>query len=279
LRYAYVFLADCEMQAGLTTAAQKINLLKTEFGRVSPYALVVNVAGENQLQVVKDGQTLLLAPSAVPMPVPGIVETMPQTAVSVPAQIDWLGLLEGTTGQPVGRAVGSANLPDPVPLNPGRRYPVRDGMPQRFITQRTQALTEGLARQVAQQVPFDEHALLAGIREKVNVLRREQDVFGAKEDAVARIQAALDLAQAEERAQRLLMEFGVIDPRELHEELIKRLRDEYQRAGLPIVSDDALESALALILAQNPKLLRAAEREALAKFAETIPSGTLPDAI
>lgn len=279
LRYAYVFLADCEMQAGLTTAAQKINQLKTEFGRVSPYALVVNVAGENQLQVVKDGQTLLLAPSAVPMPVPGVIETIPQIDVSAAAQVDWFGLLEGTTGQLIEPAVNRPNPAEPVRLSPGRRYPLRDGMPLRFITQRTQALTEGLARQVAQQMPLDEHALLAGIREKVNVLRREQDVFSAKEDGVARIQAALDLAQAEERAQRLLLEFGVIDPRELHEELTKRLRDEYQRAGLPIANDDALDSALALILVQNPKLLRAAEREALAKFAETVQSGTLPDAI
>jgi len=277
---AYVFLADCEMQAGLTTAAQKVNQIKTEFGRVSPYALVVNVAGENQLQVVKDGQTLLLPPSAVPVSTTGVVEVMPSVAIPDVTQEEWFGLLEGTTGQALSQNPSTSTGPTVVQLSAGRRYPLREGMPQRFITQRIQAVTNGLACLVAQRIRFDDHALLAGTREQVHVLRREQDVFAAKEDAVARIQAALDLAQADEQAQQMLLQFGMIDPRELHAELIKRLRDEYQRAGLPIAGDDdALESALSLILVQNPRLLRQAEREALARYAEAIPSGTLPEAI
>lgn len=95
-----------------------------------------------------------------------------------------------------------------------------------------------------------------------------------------RIQAALDVAHAEEQAQRLLLEFGVINPRELHEHLMTRLREEYRRTGQAIAADDdAVESALALILVQHPKLLRTAEREALARYAEAIPSGPLPDAL
>lgn len=280
LRNAYVFLADCEMQSGLTRAAQKVNQIKTEFGRVSPYALVVNVAGENQLQVVKDGQTLLLPPSAVPVSTTGVVEVMPSVAIPDVTQEEWFGLLEGTTGQALSQNLSTSTGPTVVQLSAGRRYPLREGMPQRFITQRIQAVTNGLACLVAQRIRFDDHALLAGTREQVHILRREQDVFAAKEDAVARIQAALDLAQADEQAQQMLLQFGMIDPRELHAELIKRLRDEYQRAGLPIAGDDdALASALSLILVQNPRLLRQAEREALARYAEAIPSGTLPEAI
>ncbi|MCR6654336.1 MAG: DEAD/DEAH box helicase family protein [Opitutus sp.] len=280
LRNAYVFLADCEMQAGLTTAAQKVNRIKTEFGQVSPYALVVSVAGANQLQVVKDGQTVLFPPSALPVSTAGVVERIPAATVSDIIQNEWFGLLDGTTGQTLPQASPVFVAAVAGPLNAGKRYPLREGVPQRFMTQRIRAITDGLACSVAQRIRFDDHALLAGTREQVHVLRREQDVFEAKEDPVARIQAALDLAQAEDQAQRMLLEFGMIDPRELHAELIKRLRDEYQRAGLPIAGDDdALESALALILVQNPKLLRAAEREALAGYAETLPSGTLPDAI
>lgn len=280
LHNAYVFLADCEMQAGLTTAAQKINQLKTEFGRVSPYALVVKVGDENQLQVVRDGQTMLLAPSALPVPVDAIVETMPGVRTAEVAQFDWMDLLDGTTGHSIGRSSQTPFRTTAVRPTSGHRYGLREGMPKQFMTQRTQAVTDGLTRQVAQRIRFDDQALLAGTRDKVLVLRREQDMFAASEDAIARIQAALDIAEAEERAQRMLLEFGVIDPQDLHRELIGRLRDEYQRAGLSIASDDdALESALALILVQNPKLLRAAEREALAKYAETLPSGTLPDAV
>jgi type III restriction enzyme len=69
----------------------------------------------------------------------------------------------------------------------------------------------------------------------------------------------------------------VIDPRDLHAQLMIRLREEYGRIGQAIAGDDdALESALALILVQHPKLLREAERTALARYAESLPSGPLP---
>jgi hypothetical protein len=153
-------------------------------------------------------------------------------------------------------------------------------MPRQFLTQRTRVVTEGLTRSIAQIIRFDDQALLSGIREKVVVIRREQDVFAVKEDSVVRIQAALDVTQAEVQAQRMLLEFGVIDPRDLHAQLMIRLREEYGRIGQAIATDDdALESALALILVQHPKLLRAAERTALARFAESLPSGTLPENI
>ena len=286
LQNAYVFLADCESQAGLTTAAQKINQIKTEFGKVSPFALVVSVGGQNQLQVVKDGQTLLLSTEQAQTLTTGLMEAMPGVGLVAPAQIGWMELLEGTTGQSAGVsndkfAAGSASRHPPIPGALGSKvYPLRSGMPRQFLTQRTRAVTEGLTRSIAQIIRFDDQALLSGIREKVAVIRREKDVFAVVEDSVQRIQAALDVAQAEVQAQRMLLEFGVIDPRDLHAQLMIRLREEYGRIGQAIApDDDALESALALILVQHPKLLRAAERTALARYAESLPSGTLPENI
>ncbi|MDO8540461.1 MAG: DEAD/DEAH box helicase family protein [Opitutaceae bacterium] len=283
LQNAYVFLADCESQAGLTTAAQKINQIKTEFGKVSQFALVVSVGGQNQLQVVKDGQTLLLSPEQAQTLTTGLLETMPAVGST---HINWLELLEGTTGQRAGVSTerianGARGTGSPAAVTLGTKtYPLRAGMPRQFLTQRTRAVTEGLTRSIAQLIRFDNDALLSGIREEVAVIRREQDVFALAEDSVERIRATLDLAQAEMKAQRMLLEFGVIDPRDLHAELMLRLREEYRRSGRAIAGDDeALESALALILVQHPKLLRAAERTALARCAESLPSGTLPENI
>ncbi len=280
LQNAYVFLADCEAQAGLSTAAQKINQIKTEFAKVSPFALVVSVGGENQLQVVKDGQTLLLPAEQSQEITTALIETMPGSGVATSGvhHTSWLELLDGTTGQPTGRPdAGFSASPAAVRLGE-KAYALKPGAPKQFYTQRTSAVTEGLTRSIAQTIRLDDAALLSGIREKVAVIRREQDIFSAQEDNPQRIQAALDIRNAEVQAQRMLLEFGVIDPQDLHAELMIRLREEYGRSGQEIAQDDdALESALALILVQHPKLLREAERAALARFAETLPSGPLPE--
>ena len=63
LSHGYVFLADSEQQAGLTGAAERINAIRTEFSTVCPYTIVVNIAGENQVQVARDGQ-----PNLFPLP-------------------------------------------------------------------------------------------------------------------------------------------------------------------------------------------------------------------
>ncbi len=280
LQNAYVFLADCEAQAGLSTAAQKINQIKTEFTKVSPFALVVSVGGENQLQIVKDGQTTLLPVEQSRVVTTALVETMTGSGFVGVDYTSWLDLLDGTTGQATGQSVGGFSR-SPVPAaiaTGGKSYALKSGAPKQFLTQRTRAVTEGLTRSVAQTIRLDDAALLSGIRDKISVIRREQDVFSAQEDNPQRIQAVLDIHNAEVQAQRMLLEFGVIDPRELHEQLMIRLREEYMRIGQEIAQDDdALESALALILVQHPKLLREAERAALARFAETLPSGPLPE--
>jgi type III restriction enzyme len=282
LQNAYVFLADCEVQTGLSTAAQKINQIKTEFAKVSPFALVVRVGEENQLQVVHDGQTLLIPAERAQPITQGLVEAMPGSGDSFAGIVrsSWLELLDGTTGQSMGQPADVFSSRPPhfsIPAG-GKSYALKAGVPKQFLTQRTRAVTEGLTRSIAQTIRFGDAALISGIRDKVNVIRREQEIFSTEEGNPQRIQAVLDIRNAEVQAQRMLLEFGVIDPRELHEQLIIRLREEYVRIGQEIAQDDdALESALALILVQHPKLLREAERIALARFAETLPSGPLPE--
>lgn len=64
LQYGYVFLADAENQTGLTSAGEKINAIKTDMSSICPFTMVVQVAGENRIQVVQDGQQPTFLPEA-----------------------------------------------------------------------------------------------------------------------------------------------------------------------------------------------------------------------
>jgi hypothetical protein len=67
LRYGYVFLADAENQTGLTGAAEKINAIRTGLSEICPYTMVVNIAGQHEVQVVQNGQSSFL-PVVTPSP-------------------------------------------------------------------------------------------------------------------------------------------------------------------------------------------------------------------
>lgn len=71
LRYGYVFLADAENQTGLTGAAEKINAIRTGLSDICPYTMVVNIAGQNQVQVVQNGQSTFLPAPPPPSPAAG----------------------------------------------------------------------------------------------------------------------------------------------------------------------------------------------------------------
>jgi hypothetical protein len=66
LRFGYVFLADSDNQQGLSSAGEKINSIKTEMSGICPYTMVVRIAGQNQIQIVQDGQPSILPVTYTP---------------------------------------------------------------------------------------------------------------------------------------------------------------------------------------------------------------------
>jgi type III restriction enzyme len=46
LRHGYLFLADHDSQAGISTAAEKINQLKSQLTQTSPFVMLTKVGGE-----------------------------------------------------------------------------------------------------------------------------------------------------------------------------------------------------------------------------------------
>lgn len=281
LQNAYVFLADCETQAGLSTAAQKVNLIKTELAKVSPYAVVVQVAGQTQLQIVRNGQTYLL-PTDIQLPVERELGALTgteltQNEVKPFQQPVWLDLLNQADDTIAGAS--ESRLPkEPVAAF---TYKLNTSVPHEFLTQRMMLGVDdaGLAGAIAKQINLRDELLNDGMRRAVSVIRVEQAVF-SKDESRERIQAEMALREAEIEAQRMLFDMGTIDPRDLQKRLLDRLKEEYRRQGQPIAeNEDQLECALALILVQHPRLLREARKACEARYTEVVKAAALPELI
>ncbi len=279
LQSAYVFLADCEAQKGLSEAAQKVNRIKTELAQVSLYAVVVHIAGQNQLQIIKNGQPYLL-PSEKQLPQEfdtgargGELEA---NEVRVVTQLEWLDLLAEAAGTaPSGGKMGAGRTESgEFP------YSLKEGVLPRFLTQRMRVVDgTGMAGGIAEHLKLTDDILEDGMRQAVSVIRVDQSVFTDSEDR-SRVEAEMALEQTEEEAQRMLFNMGTVDARDLQECLLERLRKEYQKRGKEIADDeDQLDAALALILVQYPELLRKARKACEAQYTEVVEAGDLPPAI
>ena len=60
LRHGYLFLADHDSQAGIATAADKINKLRSQLTQTSPFTMLTRVGGSTQFQVVRNNQPELM---------------------------------------------------------------------------------------------------------------------------------------------------------------------------------------------------------------------------
>ena len=276
LRNAYVFLADCEVQEGLSTAAQKLNQIKTELAKVSPFTVIVRVAGESQLQIVRNGQGLLL-PSDRELPFEAAVggEALEPNRVRSFSEHEVLELfeLESLPASPE-----SALRPGQTPTG-AFEYLLREGCPTGFLTQRMKIGVDedGWAGGIAEAINFSDSVLEDGRRQAVSVMRVEQSVFQGAEVSRTKIQAELEKRETEMKAQRMLFNMGTVSPQDLNKHLLSRLRAEYQRRKDDIADhEEELEFALCVILVQHHKLLHEARKACAAKYTEVVSAEPLP---
>lgn len=291
LRHAYVILADSAAQAGLATAAQKVDAVRTELARAADCTVLVQVAGQTQLQIVKGGQTWLLPSETVrPVELPELAsavggETAPLAfvgggsagglasqsvlfqLVSADARPETGGGVEAFPGAPAG----------------GWRYPRRADAPAVFLTQKLPTSTDDLARCIAANLKLEDK-LIAGLARQVDVLRIERELFKSgslAEENREMVKAVLSLRAVEEQAQMLLLNLGYVDPRELHQLIVERVKTAFFAAGVGDVAndEDRVEAAVSLILVRFPQLLRDAERECCAKHATLTETEALPEAL
>ena len=277
LRNGYVFLADAENQTGLTGAADKINAIRTGLSEISPYTMVVNIAGQNQVQIVRNGQSTMLSiepnqtaqhdlaqdsgmgvyvangslSGAMQNVLDGFVLAMPE------AQTEQTRRIAATLS-------GTSNFPLKIP-----------GL--KFKTERMPLGTNALLACIGRKVAISERELNERRRAKTTVIRREEEIF-TRTVTDTKYQARISEAEIARRAQRVLFEPDYLDPRDLHAVLIKRLQSEYEVRGFEYTEHE-LDLVLDLILVAFPSLIRQAAKECAAQYAELMDTSALPDSI
>lgn len=276
LRNGYVFLADAENQTGLTGAAEKINAIRTGLSEISPYTMVVNIAGQNQVQIVQDGQSTML-------PVEREVSAVPNTAQDSGMPIYTMGALTGNAQSVLDGFVLA--MPDAqteqtrqvkAAISGTTRFTLKyPGL--KFKTERMPLGTDALLDCIGRKVAIGDRELNEGRRAKTTVIRREEEIF-TRAVVDTQYQARISESEIARRAQRVLFEPDYLDPRELHAVLIKRLKSEYEARGFEY-NQREMELVLDLILVAFPTLVRQAARECAAQFAELMDTTSLPEII
>lgn len=277
LRNGYVFLADAENQSGLTSAGEKINSLRTGLSDISPYTMVVNIAGQNQVQVVKNGQSTMLpvAPQSPAIPNTAQDSNIPVYAVTGSLSNGMQNVLEGFV-----MALPSAQTEQTQRIVAELSGATRFSLKQSGLKFKTEFMplgTDALLACIGGKVALGDRELSEGRRAKTTVIRREEEIF-TRSITDTQYQARISESEIARRAQRVLFEPDYLDPRDLHAVLIRRLKSEYEARGWDY-DERELELVLDLVLAAFPSLIRQSARECAAQYAELKDTAPLPDVI
>jgi type III restriction enzyme len=284
LRCGYVFLADAANQSGLVNAGEKINSIQSELSHVCPFTMVVKVAGTSEIQVSHNGQTQLLtmpySPPVWPTPAPGEYIATDGTPLGNdrPAWGE-TGILTNLVLMPTEaspQSLGAPNAQRTTQLLSGnRRFVLRESVPRNYRSEQLPLSTFDLLACIAANVSIDDKVFSAGFRQSVKVTRQTVDLFEGGEE-IASMQARLSDLEIARRAQNVLFDADYLDPRDLHDRLLVRLKTEYGHRGVD-TDDSALEQALNRIMAAYPNLIRTAARACAAKFKESFDAAPLPE--
>jgi len=287
LRCGYVFLADAANQIGLVNAGQKINSIQSELSTVCPFTMVVNVAGSNEIQVTQNGQTQLLtvpyAPPEWPVP-PTHLGTTTSDGMGLPHFDEvpaWqhAGILTNLILMPMepGPTMqNNAGALRPASLTSGNQhYFARANLPRTYKSEQLPLSTKDLLTCMTANIAIDDKVFNAGFRQSVKVTRQTVDLFIEDSEHSEAMQARLSDSEMARRAQNVMFDAEYLDPRDLHDGLLGRLKTEYSHRGID--TDNAgLENALNRIMATYPNLIRMAARTCAARFKQVIDAAPLP---
>ncbi|TAN85941.1 MAG: DEAD/DEAH box helicase [Gallionella sp.] len=275
LRNGYVFLADAENQTGLTGAADKINAIRTGLSEISPYTMVVNIAGQNQVQIVRNGQSTMLPVERTAIPNAAQDSGLPVYAITGALSGGMQSVLDGfVLAMPEAQTEQTRQVA--AALSGSSRFPLKvAGL--KFKTERMPLGTDALLACIGGKVAIGERELNEGRRAKTTVIRREEEIF-TRTVTDTKYQARISEAEITRRAQRVLFEPDYLDPRDLHAVLIKRLQSEYEARGFECNGRE-LDLVLDLILVAFPNLIRQAARECAAQYAELMDASPLPSSM
>lgn len=224
LRHGYVFLADAENQSGLVGAADKINSLQTGLSAISPYTMVINVAGKTEVQVVQNGQSSFIPIEPQEAASAAGIEAQHYVMPTGQTLLDGF-ILQPTPAPTTQSTMAAKSSPKSGNLCFALKYP---GL--KFKTERLPLNTSDLLTCIGQTINIGDKEFAAGLRAVTTVIRREEEIFSRSIQATE-YQASLSDNEIARRAQRVLFEPDYLDPRDLHAALIERIRTEFKNRG------------------------------------------------
>ena len=283
LRYGHVLLANFDAQAGIDAAGQRINQVRTEYAKVSPTTIIVQVGDQSQVQTLgPDGQTMLIDngtldrgwvdPTLEEQPRPDAKPWKPQSSdVSLFSTREEIAAHDEFSA-----AVAALSMPPPAPRY---IYPLREGAPRRFKTQTRLPEDDIDEEGCAKEFFFTADVILDAVlkHDSVRVKKRTLDVF--TQGVQTELAFALpSLPQMQLIASRQIRGAGVLHPKLLRAALERRLGIALLQRGVEDATDPTTVSEyLDVLLTSYPNLLPEAQRKTLAKAttlgdAEPIPN-------
>lgn len=287
LRYAYVFVADPDVQRGLLSAAEQINRLRTDITRVATQTTMVLVqVGDDGLvpaRISPDSDVSNMSLAGADARV-----AQPWQTVQVPAhgEVDLFGFQSSSMAASGDSSSGSVGAPiGALVETPVYRYELRASLilPTHLLQERFPRDDTKLAGCVGDRIRFDAEALHALQREGVFVVRREIDVFAPDAPAAepTRVAGEMDMRRIILQGQTALFEDDYVGGHSLLPELVKRFAAECEREGMLgwLRNKETLEQGVFRVLGSSPQLLRRALRECLSDYIELQDASALPSAV
>lgn len=293
LNHGYVFLSDNAGQTGMTSAAQRINAVKTELASVSSNVAIVSVGSdEPHAQMTQHGQTTFLTSS-------GHVGTAtlttdedahlensaaPETFPSDTPKLQ--DALFGEWGLNATDSITESTTTKQERVTGNFTYSLRTdlGAPNIFRRAILSLESADIVKEIVSRFRFDDDALLVAQQNATKIIMEEVEIFKNHKDRPEEIRAELAQKEIDARAQQTLFkadDYDVIDVRLLHQMLMAQLAKEIERRGIDHLfnTDEKIRDGLHKILALRPLQLKRAISEAVAKHTVTEESAPIPSKI
>lgn len=235
--------------------------------------MLVTIAGENRVQVIQDGQSSLFEMALPELSRDGELGFQESEKTLGGTQ---LGLLPGLilAERPAVAHPGYA-VPELPILTTTKRFFLKTHIQRVFETERLPISTSDLLDCVGSTIGIDDRVFAAGFRETTEITRREEEIF-TRDVQMDTVFAQLSDEDIARRSQRVLFEPEYLDPRELYDVLLGRLRTECRVRGW-VKTDEELQRAMNLILVTFPSLLRRATKQCGARYAEVEAASPVPE--
>lgn len=295
LNYGYVFLSDNTSQTGLTSAAQRINQVKTELASVTSNIAVLDVFS-TQLSLQKKDGVLLYSEEDLHKPEQEITEDMHNNQ-----ELQAIHVGENVIPQPDNQDIfqdflfNEWGLINPTNKGLGTKKPNKQSLyryelnaklraPKVFRRAILSLSNLDIVNDIVSRFRFDDDALIVAQQSATKIIMEEVEIFENRKEYLEEIRADLAQKEIDARAQLTLFtadDFDVINMRELHSTLTKQLKKEVERKGIDHLfdTDEKLRAGLHKILALRPQQLKRAISETIAQYTESKDSEPIPEYI